>query len=360
MNDGTLSKNEIDALLTGTGDSLDTDPIPMMSGGSASSPVNTGDLSNLLEIVNFAAQQQANKLTELAQREVSFANVKAKVKDNYQIRNELTGKLIQIRMDYSAGMIGENVFAMRADDALRLVEVITRQSNVELSDVSLSSLSDGFIQITNASNAAMSDKSGRNIMVKPPQIDVMDDSSELRTPDEAQLVHISYSYKPEDTLPITLHQLISISLAKELINLAKGIIQEEGSILGEGADIDLGEDFRMGSGTLLNTIRPVRYQELLQGVSGESLSKNNIGLLLDISMQLTVELGRTKMQIKNILALGEGSIIELEKLAGEPVDLLVNGKLIAKGEVVVIDENFGVRITEIVSPHERLEQMITD
>ena len=61
------------------------------------------------------------------------------------------------------------------------------------------------------------------------------------------------------------------------------------------------------------------------------------------------------MQIKEILGLGEGSIIELEKLAGEPVDLLVNGKLIAKGEVVVIDENFGVRVTEIVSPHERID-----
>jgi flagellar motor switch protein FliN/FliY len=72
-------------------------------------------------------------------------------------------------------------------------------------------------------------------------------------------------------------------------------------------------------------------------------------------MALTVELGRTKMYIKDILGLGEGSIIELDKLAGEPVDLLVNGKLIAKGEVVVIDENFGVRVTDIVSPTDRLK-----
>ena len=72
-------------------------------------------------------------------------------------------------------------------------------------------------------------------------------------------------------------------------------------------------------------------------------------------MSLTVELGRTKMYIKDILGLGEGSIIELDKLAGEPVDLLVNGKLIAKGEVVVIDENFGVRVTDIVSPTDRIK-----
>ena len=72
-------------------------------------------------------------------------------------------------------------------------------------------------------------------------------------------------------------------------------------------------------------------------------------------MSVTVELGRTKMYIKDILGLGEGSIIELDKLAGEPVDLLVNGKLIAKGEVVVIDENFGVRVTDIVSPTDRIK-----
>ena len=81
----------------------------------------------------------------------------------------------------------------------------------------------------------------------------------------------------------------------------------------------------------------------------------NLDLLMDVQMSLTVELGRTKMYIREILGLGEGSIIELDKLAGEPVDLLVNGKLIAKGEVVVIDENFGVRVTDIVSPIDRLK-----
>ena len=80
----------------------------------------------------------------------------------------------------------------------------------------------------------------------------------------------------------------------------------------------------------------------------------NIGLLMDVTMNMTVELGRATMTIRDILGLGEGSIIELQKLAGEPVDLLVNGKLIAKGEVVVIDENFGVRVTDIINPMDRL------
>ena len=79
-----------------------------------------------------------------------------------------------------------------------------------------------------------------------------------------------------------------------------------------------------------------------------NIPTNNIGLLMDVTINVTVELGRARLSIKEILSLGEGSIIELQKLAGEPVDLLVNGKLIAKGEVVVIDECFGVRVTDIV------------
>jgi flagellar motor switch protein FliN/FliY len=80
----------------------------------------------------------------------------------------------------------------------------------------------------------------------------------------------------------------------------------------------------------------------------------NIALLMDVPLKLTVELGRTTKMVKEILALAPGSVVELDKLAGEPVDILVNERLIAKGEVVVIDENFGVRITEIVNPEERL------
>jgi flagellar motor switch protein FliN/FliY len=113
---------------------------------------------------------------------------------------------------------------------------------------------------------------------------------------------------------------------------------------------------QFGSGTgQLQTgipIKSVGFEPLQVGMASEAMG--NIALLLDVPMRVTVELGRTKMTIKEILGLGEGSIIELDKLAGEPVDILVNDKLIAQGEVVVIDENFAVRVTKIVSPMERI------
>ena len=91
--------------------------------------------------------------------------------------------------------------------------------------------------------------------------------------------------------------------------------------------------------------------------SDEIHASDSIERLLDVGLSLSVELGRKNMQIKDILTLGPGKIIELDKLAGEPVDLLVNGKLFAKGEVVVVDENFGVRITELINSNDRIRML---
>ncbi|MBI4849292.1 MAG: flagellar motor switch protein FliN [Nitrospirae bacterium] len=86
-------------------------------------------------------------------------------------------------------------------------------------------------------------------------------------------------------------------------------------------------------------------------------SERDIEFLLDIPVELTVQLGKTKMLIKELLQLGQGSVVELEKLAGEPMEIMANSRLIAKGEVVVVNEKFGVRLTDIISPSERLSQL---
>ncbi|KUP24348.1 flagellar motor switch phosphatase FliY [Paenibacillus sp. DMB5] len=103
-------------------------------------------------------------------------------------------------------------------------------------------------------------------------------------------------------------------------------------------------------------VQPVQFANLSSGAFG-NVDENNLNLLMDIPLKVTVELGRTQKQIKDILEMSQGSIIELDKLAGEPVDILVNNKLIAKGEVVVIDENFGVRVTDIVSQWDRIQKL---
>ncbi|MDR3331740.1 MAG: flagellar motor switch protein FliN, partial [Synergistaceae bacterium] len=102
-------------------------------------------------------------------------------------------------------------------------------------------------------------------------------------------------------------------------------------------------------------VKPVEFATL--GGSDFAGSQGNIDLIVDIPVRVTVELGRTRKTIGEVLALGPGSVVELNKMAGEPVDVLVNGKLIARGEVVVIDESFGIRVTEVVSRAERIRSM---
>ncbi|MFC4103557.1 flagellar motor switch phosphatase FliY [Paenibacillus xanthanilyticus] len=111
-----------------------------------------------------------------------------------------------------------------------------------------------------------------------------------------------------------------------------------------------------GMGNRNVNVQPVQFGNF-QGAGFGQADDSNLNLLLDIPLKVTVELGRTQKQIKDILELSQGSIIELDKLAGEPVDILVNNKLIAKGEVVVIDENFGVRVTDIVSQWDRIQKL---
>lgn len=105
------------------------------------------------------------------------------------------------------------------------------------------------------------------------------------------------------------------------------------------------------------SIRPAQFSPLVagQGAAGTA----GLDMVLDIPLRVTVEMGSKKLRIKDVLELAKGYVVELDKLAGEPVDLLVNGKLIAKGEVVVINENFGLRITEIVGQAERISGLRT-
>src|SRR5437868_4250985 len=109
-------------------------------------------------------------------------------------------------------------------------------------------------------------------------------------------------------------------------------------------------------------VTPIAPAEELQAVEtpAPETSGNrprNLDLILDIPLKVTVELGRTKMIVNDLLALGQGSVIELNKLAGEPMEVLVNDKLVARGEAVVVNEKFGVRLTDIISPMERIQQL---
>ncbi len=117
-----------------------------------------------------------------------------------------------------------------------------------------------------------------------------------------------------------------------------------------------GDDaFGVGVQTTVDSVAPAKFTNF--SGDGGATAGNDINMILDIPVQLTVELGRTRIPIKHILQLAQGSVVELEAMAGEPMDVLVNGYLIAQGEVVVVNDKFGIRLTDIVTPSERMRRL---
>ncbi|MBI5741929.1 MAG: flagellar motor switch protein FliN [Nitrospirae bacterium] len=108
---------------------------------------------------------------------------------------------------------------------------------------------------------------------------------------------------------------------------------------------------------MVQDVQQHEFENLKDENRQTTTTSRDIDFLLDIPVEITVQLGRTRMLIKELLQLGQGSVIELEKLAGEPMEILANNRLIARGEVVVVNEKFGVRLTDIISPSERLTQL---
>jgi flagellar motor switch protein FliN/FliY len=192
-------------------------------------------------------------------------------------------------------------------------------------------------------------------------------------------IRVTYPVTIEGEKPSQLMEVFSISAVSEVVQPQQQAAQSQGApmggdfggmmgggmpnagMAGGGMQQPMGGGYapQMQGGNMgfqqAPNVQSVQFPNLYpQAGAGD---QGNIGLLMDVYMEMTVELGRTKRLIREILGMGEGTIIELDKLAGEPVDILVNHKLIAKGEVVVIDENFGVRVTEIVSPMERMSDL---
>lgn len=141
----------------------------------------------------------------------------------------------------------------------------------------------------------------------------------------------------------------------ENLNSLDNMTDDSDEIKNEG-DLDPSEDISSPQADQDTDLEPQKETDLTMG-SSES---KNLDLILDIPLVVTVELGRTKMLINDLLQLGQGSVIELAKLVGEPLEILVNEKLVARGEVVVVNEKFGVRLTDIVSPMERIENLGDD
>ncbi|MCZ8344541.1 MAG: flagellar motor switch protein FliN [Leptospira sp.] len=353
MGEGSLSQDEIDALLQGADDTFDLSSLSGQA-SSASDTLSPIDRDIISDVIGSAFQVAGNTLGTILAKNTRFMNPATESGSSSDIQKELGTKTVSLFSNISGSLAGKVCLIMAQENAAKIAGVMMggMAPPGQLDNAQLQTLKDSLSPIIGTITAQIGMKLGGAMSGSPAEIALVNSGRDLQLPDDGTLVKTSLSLNIDGVGSFKVYYVIGLTMASSILDIQKGGGQKTQQQSG-GMNVATGGNMGMGGGPSSVGIKGVNFPSLANAGAGPG--QTNLNLLMDVQMALTVELGRTKMYIKDILGLGEGSIIELDKLAGEPVDLLVNGKLIAKGEVVVIDENFGVRVTDIVSPTDRLK-----
>ena len=405
-----LTQAEIDALLNGTSSSDEsTDNV----GGTGSNDgLSTQEIDALGEIGNISMGTSATTLFTLLSQKVTITTPNVSLTTWSDLSKSYSSQYVAVKVEYTDGLIGSNLLILKQDDVKIITDLMMGGEGViaegELTDLHLSAISEAMNQMIGSSATSMSSMFSKRIDISPPKAFVVsfgngDPFGEFEMNDV--LVKIAFKMVVGTLIDSEIMQLLPMKFAKELVNsllnsekakaapepeapaapqpqvqpvIQQPVVQQQPVMQQpvmqqpimqqpavqqpimqqpmmqqpmQGYGYDMGyQDMQRPRNPV--SVQPAQFQAFDDGLSASE--KKNISLIMDLPLQVTVELGRTQKLIRDILEFGSGSIIELDKLAGEPVDILVNGKAIAKGEVVVIDESFGVRITDIIHPSKRL------
>lgn len=385
-----LSQAEIDALLSGAGgDSSDDNS----SGGGA--PVSLPDTDDLLtpvekdalgEIGNISMGSAATTLSTLLGHKVNITTPNVTVAPMNVIQQHYPLPYLVVEVGYTVGIDGNNVFAIQATDAAIIADLMMGGDGTnpeqQLTELHMSAVGEAMNQMMGAVATSLSSMFKKKIDISPPKVNLVDFGTEEVVTDLAKsnepVVRVAFRMEVDGLIDSEIMQILSIKVAKEMVEALMNDEPEEAPPPPKKAapapqkqapppppksqtpppqqnypppGYGYGGSPMQPNVVTNMPVSPAQFMPL--SMEPVQVNESNINLILDVPLQVTVELGRTKKTIREILDLSTGSIVELDKLAGEPVEIQINGHYLAKGEVVVIDENFGVRITEIASPAER-------
>lgn len=403
-----LSQAEIDALLNGTSheEELQTVEIPEEPKPPKVSLLNPEEKDAIGEIGNISMGTSATTLYALLGQKVSITTPRVEETTWEEVSKMFVKPYIAIKVQYTEGLKGYNLLIIKEDDAKIITDLMMGGDgfgniNGELNELHLSAISEAMNQMVGSSSTSLSSMFEKRVDISPPEPSLVassDDINNVRIDKDSNIVAVLFSLKVGDLIDSEIMQLLPISFAKEMVShlLAHNepttplatpppVHQTPAHTIQTAVEqpqpqYQMPPQMHQQVPPMQQNpygpygyppmpqyqapqprpemqqqpvnVQPMQFQSFDDGFA--EFERKNIGLLMDVPLQIAVELGRTTKKIREILEFGQGSIIELDKLAGEPVDILVNGKAIAKGEVVVIDESFGVRITDIIHPSKRL------
>ena len=365
-----LSQDEIDALLRGT-PSTDEPQEP-----DVKEILDDMEIDALGEVGNISLGNSATALSALLNQKVEITTPHVRMISMEELRSRYPIPHVALRVGYTEGFKGENVLILTQRDASVIANLMMGGDGVideslEMEPIALSAVQEAMNQMMGAAATSMSTVFSMRIDISPPAVEIFDFSQDKSIVDSFSLwenmVIIEFDLKIGTMIDSKIVQLAPLDFSKQLIQKlfsasttqqaepAPQVTEQAQPSPSPPSAPAMAQQTTVASPEPKATpvgVSPVQFSQLgemeVEGTPG------NIGMLYDVPLNVTVELGRTRRSVRDILELTQGSVIELDKLAGEPVDVLVNNTLIATGEVVVIEENFGVRITEIVNTKERL------
>ena len=373
--DGMLTQEEIDALTGGNNSDSST-----QQASDISESLTDAERDAVGEIANINMGTAATTLSTLLNNKVTITTPRV----SYVTLNELSAQYdrpcVFIHISYISGIDGNNILILKEHD----VKVITglmmggdgTNTEGELSELHLSAISEAMNQMMGSAATSLSSMLEKKVDISPPVASLVDlndtiEDTELSNFLDGDIVQVAFDMKIGDLVDSQIMQLYPFDFARELYKKFMGSEVEQTAAPASQPEqpqpvspapepvptpapqpvqpqpVPQQMQQPQYAMPMPNVnVQSAQFQTFNTGVS-PLMQEENIDLVLDVPLEVTVELGRTNKSIKEILDFSPGTIIELDKLAGEPVDVLVNGKFVAKGEVVVIEENFGIRLVEI-------------
>ena len=396
MSDGVLSQEEINALLSGGIPDADT------SDAAAGEELTPDEVDTIGEIANISMGTAATTLFSLVNKKVEISTPVVSMGTWDEIVDKYEKPCVLVRIAYTKGLDGSNILVLRENDVKIITDLMMggdgSNTDGEITELYLSAISEAMNQMMGSSATSMSSMLNTMIDISPPSSTLMDlqdttDGGEIEDFLEGRFVKITFKMLIGDLVDSEIMQLYPVSLAKEMCsNIMSNMESDTASTVedelihpepqpAEQPQMQAQPEPQVTPQPQMQTpppqpmpdmgtsggqpymqqpymqqpyppqqqvnVQPAQFQPFA-GNYQAPYQPENIDLIMDVPLEVTVELGRTHKSIQDILDFAPGTIIELNKIAGEPIDVLVNGKYVAKGEVVVIEESFGIRITEIM------------
>ena len=345
-----LSQEQIDSLLSQkdptSADVPGAEPADAVSGQAGK------DYDALRKAFELFNEQAGGTISTIFNKNTVFETLHCDRTDMIQVRQNLVPPVLLLTIPFKAGYDGALWCVISQNDAAHFADLMLMgDGKAAYSDDHKDAIIELFGQIFGAYTAAVGGKIGNQVNVDRIQVSEIDINNPSVALDKTDIVVVQGAVGEDDHW--RMHFFIPDDLSAQImVTMGKGSRRDTTPTSGGGSGVEGGEseEAEASDGAFVET-----------SFTGDSVrasaSHENIEMLLDVELDIYIELGRTNLSIKRILELAPGSIVELDRMAGEPVDLLVNDKVIAKGEVVVLDENFGVRIVSLVSAEDRIKSL---